>query len=251
MNPWLNPTATTAAPTNKMSTTSGSNPSLWDDVKKAASVAGRKASIAGQKAKIRTEMMMLDNKVKKRKQQFGVELYDFLVPFAEKDPSFIIESDTLTHIQGLFVTAFKDNKALLQKKAAKSHDLNRVAEKRAVAFPTPAENIQEKIVNVGKSARMTGEETGIKNQIGVLEQDMRRNKKNFGIQAYVLLVQLEDNSKWLPSDRDVRFFYDQARREVGQIEQEKKQKEADLGVLGLEIQPSSREMSVGSSVRSV
>jgi hypothetical protein len=206
---------------------------LMDSMRGLAKQASKRASTAGQKAKIKTEILLMDNKIKKRKEQFGIDLYDFLVPFAEKDPTFLIESDTLTHIQGLFVTCFKDNKALLQKKAAKENELNRVAEKRAVAFPTPAETFSEKVVNAGKSAQMTGQETGIKTKMHYLEKEMRFNKKQFGVQAYSLLVQLEDNSKWLPSDRDVRFFYDQTRREVTAMEQEKKQKEADLGVLSL------------------
>lgn len=215
-----------------MSSSNG-HPSLWDDVRGAAKVVGKRASVAGQRAKIRAELVIMDSKIKKRKEAFGVELYDFLFPFAEKDPGFIIDSETLTHIQGLFVTAFKDNKALLQKRAAMEHDLNRLAEKRAVAFPVPAESFSEKVVNAGKSAKLTGEETGIKAKMHYLEKDMRVNKKRFGIQAYELLVQLEDNSKWLPTDRDVRYFYDQARREIVAMVQDKVQKEADLGVLGL------------------
>ncbi|CAB9513138.1 expressed unknown protein [Seminavis robusta] len=213
----------------------GNNPSLWNDVKAAAKVAGKKANVAAQKAKIHAELVIVKNKIKTRKHQFGIELYDFLVPFAEKDPSFIIESDTLTHIQGLFVTAFKDNKALLQKKAAKEQDLNRAYEKRAMAFPVPAETISEKVVNAGKSAKMAGNETALKTKMNMYEMEMNENKKNFGVQAYGLLVQLEDNSKWLPTDRDVRFFYDQARREIMQMEQERANKEADLGVLGLQV----------------
>lgn len=213
---------------------SAGHPTLWDDVKSAAKVAGKKASIAGQKAKIRAELVLMDQKIKGRKQQFGVELYDFLVPFAEKDPMFIIESDSLANIQGLFVTAFKENRALLQKRAAREQALNQVAEKRARSFPVPAVSIGEKMVNAGKSAKMTGEETGIKTKMAMMEREMKANKQAFGIQAYHLLVQLEDNSKWLPPDRDVRFFYDQVRREIAQMETDKKQKEADLSVLGLE-----------------
>lgn len=206
---------------------------MLEKAQSAAKVAGKRASTAGQKAKIRAEILMMDGKIKKRQEQFGLELYDFLVPFADKDPTFILDSDSLTNIQGLFVTCFKDNKALLIKKGAKEGELTRVQEKRAMAFPVPAETFQEKVVNAGKSAKMTGEETGIKTKMHYLEKEMRFNKKKFGVAAYNLLVQLEDNSKWLPSDRDVRFFYDQARREVMAMEQEKVTKEADLGVLGL------------------
>ena len=209
------------------------SPTVIDSVKSVAKSAGKRASIVGQKGKIRAELLLMDQKIKSRKHKFGVDLYDFLVPQAENVPTFIIESETLTNIQGLFVTAFKDNKALLQKKAKKQNDLTVVAEQRSVAFPIPAVSIGEKMVNAGKAASFTGKETAIKTKMSMLEREMKANKHNFGIQAYALLVNLEDNSNWLPSHRDVRFFYDQARREVMQMEQDRKQKEADLCVLGL------------------
>lgn len=216
------------------SPTSPASPTVMDRAKSAAKVAGKRASVVGQKAKLQAEIMLTDSKIKARKQKFGVELYNHLVVQAEADPHFIIESDTLTNIQGLFVTAFKDNKALLQKKAKKQNDLGVVADQRSIAFPIPAVSIGEKMVNAGKAATFTGKETAIKTKMSMLEREMKANKQKFGIDAYARLVDLEDGLKWLPSDRDVRFFYDQARREVQQIEQDKKQKEADLSVLGLQ-----------------
>lgn len=210
---------------------SSDHPSLWNDVKAGAKVAGKKASIAGQKAKTRADILLMDNRIKARKQHFGIELYDFLVPFAEKDPHFIIESDTLTNIQGHFVTAFKDNKAILLKKSLKQRDLENVAEQRANAFPVPAETFGGKMKNAGKAAGMTGRETKIKTEIAMMEREMKSNKQKFGVETYHLLVKLEDDEKWLPSDRDVRFFYDQARREIMAMETDKGNKKAELAVL--------------------
>lgn len=210
---------------------SDQQPSLWNDVKAGAAVAGKRASIAGQKAKTRADILLMDNRIKARKQKLGIELYDFLVPFAEKDPHFIIESDTLTNIQGFFVTCFKDNKAILLKKAKKERELAELNEKRAQAFPVPAETFGGKLKNAGKAASMTGSETKIKAAIAMMEREMKANKQTFGVETYHLLVKLEDEEKWLPSDRDVRFFYDQARREIMAMEQEKGNKKAELAVL--------------------
>lgn len=206
-------------------------PSLWNDMKAGARVAGKRASIAGQKAKTRADILLTESRIKTRKQKFGVELYDFLVPFAEKDPHFIIESDTLANIQGLFVEAFKDNKAILQKKSQKERELAEIADRRANAFPVPAETFAGKLKNAGKSAAMTGSETKVKTAIAMMEREMRANKQKFGVESYDLLVRLEDHDKWLPSDRDVRFFYDQARRDITQLEVDKGNMKADLAVL--------------------
>jgi len=208
-------------------------PTAVDHVRMAAKSAGKRASIAGQKGKLRAEILLMDNKINARKMKFGVELYDFLVPQAENDPTFIIDSEVLTNIRGMFVTAFKDNKALLQKKAKKQMDLTSVVEQRAVAFPVPAVSIGEKMVNAGRAASFTGRETAIKTKISLLEKEMKINKQNFGVQAYALLVNLEDTTKWLPSDRDVRFFYDQCRRDIQKMEEEKKEKQAGIQLLGL------------------
>lgn len=216
-----------------MSTSSPSNP-LWDSVKKKASVVGHKASLAAQRGRIKADLLLLDQKIKGRKQQFGVELYDFLVPFAEKDDMFIIESDSLEAIQGPFIQCFKDNKATSGKKAIKENALAAVGEKRALAFPVPAETVAGKLKNAGKSAAMTGQEAGIKTKMAMMERTMKTNKQQFGVEVYHLLVKKEDEEKWLPSDRDVRFFYDQARRDVEKLEQDWKTREADLAVLGSE-----------------
>lgn len=210
------------------------SPTVMDRVQKAAAVAGKRASIVGQKGKINFDLTMMDRKINARKQKFGVELYDHLVVQAENEPTFMIEGAALDNIQGLFVTAYKDNKAILQKKAKKQNDLTVVSEQRSIAFPIPAVSIGEKMANAGKAASFTGREQVIKTKMSAMEREMKSNKQNFGVQTYALLVNLEDNIKWLPSDRDVRFFYDQTRRDVMQMEQDRKQKEADRSILGLE-----------------
>ena len=210
-----------------------SNHGLWGAVKKQGALAGKRATVATQKAKIRTEMMIIDNRIQKRKQTLGVELYDSLVVHAESDPVFIIESDSLENIRGEFVTCFKDNKALLQKRARKQQQLVEVAEQREVAYPkVPCETFAGQFQNGCKAANFARQEVGCKNKIALVEDNMKKNKKLFGEEVYKVLVRLEDHEKWLPSDRDVRFLYDQARRDITKMISEKQQKIMELGELG-------------------
>ncbi|CAB9528752.1 expressed unknown protein [Seminavis robusta] len=184
---------------------------------------------------MRAELMMMDQKITKRKQRFGVDLYDTLALHARQDPDFIIESPSLEQIRGHFVTAFKDHKALRQKLALQQQGLVELGERREIAFPAvPGEGettLGGKAKNAGKAANFLREETMYKSKIAAVEADMKHNKKKFGVEVYLLLVHLEDSQKWLSPDRDVRFLYDAARRDVTRLLMEKQQKETDLRAL--------------------
>ena len=206
---------------------------LWNTVKKQSQMAGKRASHVAQQTKIRAEMMMIDQRMTKRKQRFGVELYDTLVLPADQDPTFIIESETLENIRGHFVTIFKDNKALLQKRATQQQLLVEVEERKEFAYPkVPCDTFGGQMKNAGKAANFLAEETMCKSKIAAIEKDMKNNKKKFGLEVYRLLAHLEDHQKWLSPDRDVRFLYDSARRDVSKMLAEKQQKELDLNAVG-------------------
>lgn len=206
--------------------------SLWNVMKEQGIKAGKRATTAAQQTKIRAEMMLIDQKINKRKQNFGIDLYDNLVLHAEQEPTFILDSHTLENIRGHFVTAFKDNKALLQKKARQQQELVEIEEQKAIAYPkVPAETFGGQMKNAGKAANFARRDATCKSKINVLEADMKNNKKKFGVETYHLLAHLEDNQKWLSPDRDVRFLYDSCRRDISQIHKERQQKESELGAL--------------------
>lgn len=206
---------------------------LWDSVKKKGVNAGKRASLVTHKAKIRADMMKIDKNIVKRKQALGVDLYDSLVLHAESDPVFIIESDSLDHIRGEFVTCFKDNKALLQQRARRQQQLVEVDEQREVAYPKiPCATVVGQLKNGCKAANFARQEVGCKNKIALVEDNMKKNKQLFGEEVYKVLVRLEDRDKWLPGDRDIRFLYDQARRDVTTLISEKQQKVLELATIG-------------------
>lgn len=207
--------------------------SLWNKLKEEGRKAGVRASIAAQQTKLTAEIMMIDRKIEQRKKKFGQELYDTLVVHAEQDPNFIIDGDSLENIRGHFVMAFKDNKALLQKKAVEQQNLVTLEERKVVSRPAvPDETISGQMKSAGIAANFMRQEQGCKNRISVIEGDMRSNKRKFGVAVYATLVQLEDDKKWLSPDRDVRFLYDAARRDITKICNEKLQKEEEWSALG-------------------
>lgn len=191
--------------------------------------------MAGQKAKLRGEMILIDNRIQKRQQMLGIDLYDALVVHARSDPLFIIEDESLENIRGDFVTCFKDNKALLQERDHKRQQIIAVGEQREVAYPKAQCNstttMAEQIKNGAKAANFVRMEMAAKTKIKVVDDDMIRNKQKFGEQVYKTLCRLEDEEQWLPQDRDIRFLYDQARRDISQLLADKQQKLLELNEL--------------------
>ncbi|CAB9514043.1 expressed unknown protein [Seminavis robusta] len=212
---------------------------LWGGLKGA----GKKASIAGQKAKLGGEMLLLDQKIKNRKQNFGIGLYDHLANIADGDAMFIIDNPALENIRGLFVTTYKDNKALHQKVKGHQLKLAQVAEERRcvqsrhggkLSFDVPADTVGERIMNAPKLARIAGQETKVKTAKAVVEREMTANKQNFGLALYAHLVELELCDHWVPEDKDVRFHYEECRRDIARFEIIKDEKGEDIDVLGNE-----------------
>jgi hypothetical protein len=228
--------AEVSASSASASSSSGAGGGLWDNVKAQGIKAGKRASMAAHKAKLTAELLWIDNRIRTRKETLGIELYDTLVVLADQDPTFIIDDgDTLDHIRGDFVTCFKDNKALVQKRARKQQQLVELKEQKAVAYPkVPCETFRGQAANGLKAANFARQETQTKTKIALLEQEMTLHKKKFGVAVYDLMVSLEDTQQWLPRDRDVRFLYDQARRDITHLYQERNEKEAELAVLSLE-----------------
>merc|ERR1711862_503953 len=149
----------------------------------------------------------------------------------------------MENVQVPFIKVIKETKALEAKKKVKNGELEQNQISRAAAFPIPAEDWQGKMRNAGKSASLYGGESKIRTEMSLLESQLTRRKQEFGMEVYGIFVQMEDTQNWLPRDRDVRFLYDQARRDVTKLEDEKDQKASDLAVLGSETTSSGSTMS--------
>ena len=210
-------------------------------------VTGKRASLAGQKAKLGADVAVLNQKIKARKHQFGVDLYDSLAALVEKDPMVLLNTnDTgpLQNIQGLFVAAYRNNKALLQKRTADEERLTEQAEKRrcvnsrhggTLAYEVPADTVGERIMNAPKLARIRGEETRLRGNIASINQQVTHNKYDFGRQCYDQLLALEqqqgNDDHWTPTHQDVRNHYIAVRHDMAQYEMLKDEKWEDRDLL--------------------
>ena len=199
--------------------------------------AGKRFSIASQKAKLTADMIVIDQKIKATKYQFGVDLYDVLAEQADTDPMFLLtEGGALEEIRGLFVTCYKDQKALLQKISQANLQLESVKEQRKVvnsrhgntlSFEVPANTVGERILNAPKNMQLTKQENNAKTTLSLLEEEFLQNKRMFGVKCYDFLLELEKCDCWIPHDAQVRLHYNHARREIAQLELIREEKEED------------------------
>ena len=114
----------------------------------------------------------------------------------------------LQNIQGIFVAAYRNNKALAQKQHQEQMKLEEQAEKRrcvqsrhggTLDYEVPADSVGERIMNAPKLARIRGEETRLKGNLASIHQQVLHTKYDFGRQCYHRLWKLEMN---LASDND-------------------------------------------------
>lgn len=207
-------------------------------------VTGKKASLAGQKAKLGADMVLLNQKIRSRKQQFGVELYECLAGCVEEDPMVLIEHDAddaaLHNLQGFFVAAYKNNRALLQKRATDEGRLEALAERRRVIrsrhggtleYEVPADSVGERILNAPKLARIKAEETRVKGNMASVDQQVLHRQYQFGLECYEHLLELELTEDSTPVHPEVRTHYQSVRWDMEQFAMIKDEKVEDRELL--------------------
>jgi hypothetical protein len=206
--------------------------SMWDSIKSAAQKAGNVAMIAGQKTKLTGEILLADREVKGRKQKFGVELYDLLGPMASSPDFFAADDPLTTTLRPPLLTAQREIAALAIKRGKIKEDIAQAEIKRKASFPDKAMTIADKMKNGAKSAGLAGNEAKLATELSMVEGKIRTYKQEFGLTIYEIFVDLEDQKSWLPTDRNIRSMYDQARKDVEKLIQRRTTKVEQLEALG-------------------
>uniref|UniRef100_A0A7S4W1C6 Uncharacterized protein n=1 Tax=Ditylum brightwellii TaxID=49249 RepID=A0A7S4W1C6_9STRA len=189
--------------------------------------------------------MLIDREINNRKRAFGVELYDHVQTFSTR-PEFYSSDDLLTAtLRPPLLQAQREIAALEIKRGKVREEMAQAEITRRAAFPVPATNWYEKMANAAKSAQLAGNETRLKAEQSMVEIQMRDYKENFGLDIFNVLTELEDTRGWLPTDREVRSLYDNARRDVEKAEEKRKKKEQDIVDLGGDrVRDPNKEYSV-------
>jgi hypothetical protein len=95
-----------------------------------------------------------------------------------------------------------------------------------------ATNWQETLQNTAKKAGYVSHHAKLKTELGMVDVQIKDFKQVFGLEMFAVLMELEDKEGWLPTVRDIRSIYDQARRDVEKIQLRQKEKEMELIKLG-------------------
>ena len=118
-------------------------------------------------------------------------MYDYVAPLS-KHPSFYSSDDTLTvTLQPPLITAQREIAALQLKHGKVQNKMQQAAQARASTFTTPATNWQEKVINMGKSTVLAGNEAVNGTEQHLIHQEMKHYKQQFGVNLYTILEELE------------------------------------------------------------
>lgn len=204
--------------------------SIWNSVVKGAAAVGQVAGQASLQAKLKADLMFIDRELLNRQYAFGIQLYDYVAPLA-KHHSFYSSDDTLTSsIQPHFIAAQREIAALEIKVGKLKERVNLTGVQRAASC-TPATTWQEKLANAGKSTAFAGKEVKLTTELSMVQGQIARLKQEFGVKMYTDLERLEDTQQWLPTDREIRSFYDICRRDIEKIRVKRAAKEKELVAL--------------------
>lgn len=205
------------------------NMSAWGSAKAAAAKLGSKAKIAGQKAKLQGEMALADREVNTRKQAFGVQIWDVLEAqgFSNADPTLVGALEPSLSAARGEISVFSSKRNKIEEKMASVQ----VQKEERPRLAKDA-SFSEKMSGYGKTAQTAGTEAKLKAEMAYLDRQILSVKHKFGSELYPKLADLEDNQGWLSSDRDIRAVYDQARRDIEQIQKKKEEKEEEIRALG-------------------
>jgi hypothetical protein len=149
-----------------------------------------------------------------------------------KTPDFYAANDRMTEtLRGPLLTAQREISALDIRRRVILDKVSKTEQSEKTAY-VAATNWQDTLANTAKKAGFVSHHAKLKTELSMVDVQIKDFKQVFGLEMFATLVQLEDSEGWLPTVRDIRSIYDQARRDVEKIQVRQKEKEAELVKLG-------------------
>lgn len=93
---------------------------------------------------------------------------------------------------------------------------------------TMVEKVQNAAIKTGFASNLAK----LKTELAMVDAQIKDHKQIFGLEIFQIFVDMEDMEGWLPTVRDIRSIYDQARRDIEKIQARRKQKEEELTKVG-------------------
>ena len=174
--------------------------------------------------KAKGEIALLDNNMKSRKQQFGIEMYDLM----EQKKTFGGKSETEPKVVEVFDQAAKDIAMIIEKKDAKQGEIDALG---ANDKDLPAESMGEKAKKAGNQAKDAAVKAKTQAEMALLDREIKGRKQLFGIQLFDAIMQMEG---YEPSDSEVKAILDGAKADIGEHQAKKDVKLEEINVLEAE-----------------
>ena len=192
---------------------------IWGKVKNA----GKFVQAAGQKTKLKAEIALLDQNMKGRKQQFGVEMYDLM----EQKKTFGGKTETEPKVVEVFEGCEKDIGMIIEKKDAKQAEIDGLGQTAGL----PAETVGEKAKKAGNQAKDAAIKTKVQAEMALLDREIKSRKQVFGIELFDAIMQL---SAYDPTDTEIKAILDSAKQDIGEQQAKKDVKLEEINVLEAE-----------------
>jgi len=193
---------------------------VWNKVKNA----GKFVQAASVKTKLKAEIAFIDNTMKNRKQQFGVEVYDLM----EQKKTFGGKTETEPKVVEVFESAEKDIAMIIEKKDAKQGEIDGLG---AGERDLPAETVGEKAKKAGNQAKNAGIKAKLQAEMALLDREIKTRKSVFGIELFDAIMLIES---FTPTDTEVAALLDAAKQDVGAEQAKKDVKMEEINVLEAE-----------------
>jgi hypothetical protein len=145
--------------------------------------AWNKVKNEGAKAKLQAELKLLDRDAHKRKQQFGVDLYDLLSQQSKLAPAYI--SKLQAQIKEPYEQARHDITRLQMDRAQLQEQIELLqcnADRARPAYTTKGH-----LLKAGQVVKDTGIEAKLQAQVVLVDRNIKIRKETFGVDVFTLL----------------------------------------------------------------
>jgi hypothetical protein len=118
--------------------------------------------------------------------------------------------------------------ALHLKRTSLKEKINVTSASRTASFNQQSDHWTETIQNTGKATVIAGNEAKLKTELAFVERDINHYKHIFGVTLFQQFSILEDTKNWLPTDREIRSFYDNTRKDIDNYKSRIASKEQEI-----------------------
>jgi hypothetical protein len=206
---------------------------LLEVLKQKAQLVANVAGLKSHSVKLRADIAFLERDIKNRQHTFGVQLYDHVAVWSAKPEFFAANDDNIliATLRPPLIMAQREIAALHLKRTSLKERINVASSSRTASFNQTSDHWTETIQNAGRTTLFAGNEAKLKTELSFVEREISSYKHTFGVTIFQQFSLLEDTKGWLPTDREIRTFYDACRKDIDSYRKKIELKEQEIANL--------------------